>query len=247
MPWDNYLPLCIPTVRRFDLLKECVDSALSGIIIPTEIHILDNSAGKLPIELFEGEQYRIVSVYTAPENLGVAAGWNWLMYVTKTAPFTLIANDDVRFEPDTILNMVKVMAKNPAAGIFASSRNESNEFSCYALARWAYNLIGPFDEVFWPAYFEDNDYTIRARKAGVVLHLSDKFGFGHAGSATIKSYTEAEKQEHVRQFERNKAAYIAKWGGLPGKEVYERPYNTPKSTEIRYNSVAQTLERLENG
>jgi hypothetical protein len=45
----------------------------------------------------------------------------------------------------------------------------------------------------------------------------------HAGSVT-QNYN-GEQVVTAPMFERNKAYYHAKWGGMPGEERYDRPFN----------------------
>jgi hypothetical protein len=47
----------------------------------------------------------------------------------------------------------------------------------------------------------------------------------HEGSATLASYTLFEMERHHERFRLASRNYTAKWGGLPGKERFNSPYN----------------------
>ena len=87
-------------------------------------------------------------------------------------------------------------------------------------SRKLYDTLGYIDVNFYPAYFEDNDYGRRAILSGelemVRLNYSHYF---HFWSRTI--YEENMKVTNDKYFPMNKAYYIYKWGGEPGKETKE--------------------------
>jgi GT2 family glycosyltransferase len=96
-------------------------------------------------------------------------------------------------------------------------------FCVFLLKRFAFERVGRFDERFYPAYFEDNDYHRRMKLAGIKEAFVEDTGYEHVGSATLKSFSPEETQEHHRNFVRLRELYVLKWGGLPGAEIYETP------------------------
>lgn len=206
------LVLGIPTITRFDLLERCIDSALSGTVRPDAV-VVDNSAGKCP--------RRPDVTYLVPNrNLGVAAAWNLIAHHAGQADL-IISNDDIVFAPDTTQRMLEVAERDPRAGIV--SPIEGQRFCLFWLRRQAYADVGPFDESFWPAYFEDNDYHRRLTLAGwsspVALSAVE-----HAHSATMRDANAQAIELHHARFRACARRYTRKWGGMPGVETLERPY-----------------------
>ncbi len=81
-------------------------------------------------------------------------------------------------------------------------------FFCVAARRSVLDEIGPLDESFGPGYFEDDDYCIRARKAGYrLVCLEDVFVY-HRGSGTFGKGPAATKE----LMRRNRALIEAKTG-----------------------------------
>lgn len=206
------ITLCIPTIRRFDLLQQCINSALSFPCKPDKILIMDNSAGgQLEHKLFHEQP---VWIHTPPYNWGCAKSWNWFM--TQNEDIIIICNDDITFTEHTLESMIS--AYNEDDYRFIAPCNGANIFSCFLLPKLIYDYVGPFDEQFWPAYFEDNDYSRRLSKLGIPFHFTHA-GYEHKVSSTLASYTQSEKEEHARQFAANQNRYINKYGGLPGQET----------------------------
>lgn len=203
------ITLAIPTLTRFDLLTGCVASALAGTVRPDRVVVIDNSGGACPpipgAEIIAGRQ---------PQS--VAKAWNDAARITGSD--LLLANDDITFAPDTIALLLDEAARNPQAGIVSAIEGE--RFALFWLRYAAYQQIGPFDESYTAAYFEDNDYARRLTLAHWQLALAPS-AVGHVGSATIRSYDRARLLQHHESFRANERRYAARWGGLPGQETRE--------------------------
>lgn len=181
---------------------------------------------------------------------GVARSWN---LGTKAAigddcDYVLIINDDIVLHPNAIDVLVELFEQNPTYGLVSSTdaRNEfvnswdithaeplshvpevidAPDFACFMLRPACFHEVGDFDENFKPAYFEDNDYCYR-----VVLHptweivRSQNSAFFHHGSQT-QNNTQGGPVVPSPQFEMNKQYYKEKWGGVPGRERWDVPFN----------------------
>jgi glycosyltransferase involved in cell wall biosynthesis len=63
--------------------------------------------------------------------------------------------------------------------------DEDATFFCVLLARAAVERIGDLDETFFPGGYEDDDYCLRARAAGLPVHLDRGVFVHHWGSASF--------------------------------------------------------------
>ncbi|MEW5877089.1 MAG: glycosyltransferase [Acidobacteriota bacterium] len=80
---------------------------------------------------------------------------------------------------------------------------------CAAMRRDTFLRVGELDERFGAGMFEDDDYAIRVREAGLrVVCVEDVF-VHHHGKAAFKQMPDAQYQE---LFERNRKLFEAKWG-----------------------------------
>jgi GT2 family glycosyltransferase len=198
----------IPYISNFDLLEECIGSLKSA----SRIHIIDNSPelGRLTYDT----DYRI-RVTRPWHNIGVGASWNFIIKANPDARYWVIINADLKLGPtalDIFARGMKLYEMMTFRGLHA-----------FAVRASAIQKVGWFDENFVPAYFEDNDWSYRARLLGVHIEQVDG-DFEHDGSATIKN-DDGYRAENARTFPLNERYYERKWGGSVGHEVYTTPFN----------------------
>ena len=85
--------ICIPTYNRSDLISKAINSVLSQTLNDFELLIHDNSEDnktELVIKSFTDER---IKYYRHPENIGMIANWNSLLYASK-GEFVKFLNDD---------------------------------------------------------------------------------------------------------------------------------------------------------
>lgn len=168
-------------------------------------------------------------------NIGISRSWNdgALNCWNRGADVVIVANDDIVFGPGDIHTMASEAAANPerfmvyCAGYHTGYDQpvESHSFSCFAWNRIAMDVIGCFDENFFPAYHEDCDYSWRRRLAGLPDGIiCPDTQVVHAGSATIKRDPVRSEENHLT-FSRNAAYYQHKWGGDVNHEVHRHPFD----------------------
>jgi len=81
---------------------------------------------------------------------------------------------------------------------------------CLAMRRDAYQAIGPLDERFETGFFEDDDYSMRARTAGYVVACAEDVFIHHFGEASFgQLHATGEFKRLLRQ---NQRRYEWKWG-----------------------------------
>lgn len=205
------IPIVIPTLRMFDLAAAAVRSLWDGTVRPAWVLVVDNSGGDCPP--IEGA---IVVPGRQPQ--AVARAWNDGM--ARARGDAVLLNDDCIVAADTLALLLAGLAAAPRAGVVGAIPDQA--FACCAV-RWAcYQDVGPFDEGFVPAYFEDDDYRRRMLLKGwdVTVMASDVY---HAGSQTINASPETIAAHHPA-FQALEKRYKRKWGGAPGRERYTAPW-----------------------
>ena len=90
----------------------------------------------------------------------------------------------------------------------------------------AVETIGCFDENFFPAYCEDQDYARRAALAGLSEENCADTAVLHGGSSAIFANQELALQNRITQ-SRNIAYYVRKWGGDAGHEEFDSAVRQP--------------------
>ena len=167
---------------------------------------------------------KIVPEVVVPSfNLGVAGSWN---YFVNTFGKCLISNDDVIFGEQTFLHFNWSGLASPDAFIITNDDRVAG-FSTFLVNRpGEWMAMGGFDELFNPAYFEDNDCRYRLSLKGAPVKSIRLKDWKHDNSSTLAAGDENYKRMHWCLYNRNKAYYIRKWGGAPGHEVFKKPFNT---------------------
>jgi hypothetical protein len=213
------IKVCIPTLKAVEELKQCINSVL-GSSISCNIFIVDN--GGIVRELRDS-----IVTHKPVTNLGVAGSWNY--FIDNVPDVRLITNDDIIFDLYAVEQMLVTLAHNRREGIsnIVSPENLGSPFSCFLLPTEVIEKVGRFDEWISPkyAYFEDNDYSYRMSKVGIGISKAEKAFVIHGGSSTIRHFDKQKEKEHHDRFRLARNHYIKKWGGEPGQELFETPFN----------------------
>lgn len=136
-----------------------------------------------------------VFVWKMPQNLGVAASWNLGIKATPFASGWMIVNHDVQFgEGATEQFWTDCRPDNIVLG-------GKPNWSCVWIGSEVVAKVGLFHEGFHPAYFEDNDYEVRAQRAGVEI-VSSTAAINHRNSSTLAS-SEKFQQRNAATFQSN--------------------------------------------
>lgn len=200
----------IPTINRADLLIQAL-SKYSECYPNINIFIIDNGSQGLV-------SHDKIEVETPSLNLGVAASWNRIIEKSIACghTHTMILNDDIELCRDTQTFHNLINDECPDAFIkFAGT------WCSFILPNEMFKAVGPFDTNFYPAYFEDNDYSRRIQLKGFeIVEREEMRPTLYRNSMTI-----ARDPALNQNFDKNRHYYIYKWGGEPNKELYETPFN----------------------
>lgn len=226
--------LCIPVLKRYDLLIKCMESAEAGTLKPDKYFIIDNG-NNLDYRTLPESFTNKIFIVKVRYNLGVARSWNW--FFDNVPDHILISNDDIEFYEDSIEKLMSGYDENftiyPAEG--------ATSFACMAYPRKIINDVGYFDESLSPyyAYFEDNDFHYRMLQKGYNIKDVPGCRVKHENSGTMKWYNSTELAMHHDKFRAARSRYIAKWGGEPAHEKYTIPYNgVPQDGSSRKDNTA---------
>lgn len=202
----------VPWIGPDTLLTGCIQSMGDS---PADILIVDNTgAGRsrsLPVSAS-------VEIAVSPHNIGLSAAWN--MGLRAGADYTLILSAAVRFRDGLSRVIGEVESLNSPLGATTHL-----SFHAFIMGRELVETVGEFDERFYPYEFEDTDYTRRMFLAGIPYSSLPLIGDGGlwsmgtsiAGKLGLFKMTTAPR-EH----------YQHKWGGDPGHELWDVPFNGGK-------------------
>jgi GT2 family glycosyltransferase len=210
----------IPTINRADLLNPVLEQYVKDFP-GTQIYIQDNGHQ----ELFQHRNIRVARNTDSDgkvTNLGVAGSWNnlcrFIFHSADSKPFAWILNDDIysgRKEKD-ITDFLQCLNSRVC---FVSAGNWSN----FLIKKELFQKVGEFDEKFYPAYYEDNDYRYRIKL------LKDDWAYlshNMLKPDVLRISSSIQKDPTLNAgFQTNLNRYKAKWGGLPEEETYRIPFD----------------------
>lgn len=203
--------VCIPTINRADLLNEALKT-YAACMPSLKIYILDN--GDQDIVTQNSNQV----VFKSETNLGVAESWNFLAEKSFSEGFlrVLILNDDIVLDRNENELHVRLNKYSDHELIL-----QDGTWCSFILPKVVYDLVGPFDSAFFPAYFEDNDYAYR-----IELNPYTEIQIDSILNPTLYRNSMTIKKDPTlnKNFEDNEKRYIAKWGGKPSREIFKKPY-----------------------
>jgi GT2 family glycosyltransferase len=239
------LTIIIPVLNCFDYTKNLVSYLFKKT--PYKIIVIDNGSTDETKGYFTKTFFYSQLVYIRFDvNLGVAASWNLgIKYAIRKwqSKYFLILNNDILLNRKAIDFLISALSAKKV--VLASATNvsgivsrpdkvigllppvktrltEDPDFSCFLLSLKAIKKVGYFDEKFYPAYFEDNDYHYRIKLAGLKAVKTNRALFFHFGSRTIKDNDEIRLKSNLG-YVANREYYQKKWGGLPGHEKLNEP------------------------
>jgi len=193
----------IPTINRADLLEMSVADLASTCPNATLI-VVDNGHQGLRAML-ESSGLSFVLIENEA-NKGVAGSWNQLAEAawSKGLRWVWICNDDI------------ILGKNEAdidalcQGYDAEPRllNADIGWCSFLLPRAIWDEVGPFDELFFPAYYEDDDYRERLLRAGKPVVIRTELN-----PLVYKESMTVVRDPSLRSgWDANQERFIMKWG-----------------------------------
>ena len=204
------IALGIPTINRADLLQEALE-VYKETWYGRHVYIVDNRHQQITTTASNQK------VLTMPHNLGVSGSWNLLCQTLFAKGYTHVAllNDDIiwRKTADAIEEYIDANPNDFYLGL--------GTWCLFVIPLTTWEKVGKFDEQFFPAYFEDNDYCLRMRNDGLKRDMSPFFN----PEVFRNSQTIAKDPTLNGNFDRNRQLFMDKWGGSPGNETYKTPYN----------------------
>ncbi len=214
-----------------DLLKICIKSWPSSSKDLEKIVFFDGTKWRTIFSsiLENNEILKWVNGHTTTNShIGVSGGWNKILeYAFEKNDFenVIIVGSDIEMTNNFFDELI-IEYESSKADLFLC-----NGFNCFIISKKCYDLAGKFDENFFPAYFEDNDYDHRVKKTKELIYrnVGHKDKLKHFGSAVIRLNDDCNSA-NGQTFTMNRNYYNKKWGGNPTEEKFEYPYNNSELT-----------------
>jgi len=215
------ISVCIPTINCGDLLRHSVNALLPQLGLHDRICIIDNGNQSLR-KSFTCNRIQLIE---PPHNLGVSGSWNRFLREVFFEPnslgieydWILMLNDDIELGENQLISMKRELLDHEDKWMVVGPYY----WSVFAINRKCVENVGFFDESFYPALFEDNDYHYR-------LNLIDRCRYVAAGDLFTpnvkRNSCSLARQPSLNNFGGNQDYYVRKWGGGPGCERFTSPF-----------------------
>jgi len=258
--------LVIPTLNCLEYTKQTLNCL--ALAEPFGTMIIDNGSVDGTREWLRANiKTPNFFLFEAKQNLGVSGSWNYgIQFGLEVlgVDYIFILNNDILLLPQTLDLMLEVLKKSDvgltsAFNVSDKTPDEKNffelkipedktlteapDFSCFAVNRRVIEKVGLFDEAFYPAYFEDNDYHYRMRLEGLKALKVHKALYFHFGSRT--RIMDKEFREYLdARYSANREYYRSKWGGEPGQEKFKIPFNGNVPEKITLDNFGYDPEEI---
>lgn len=232
------LPLLHPGISE-DCIRSIEKEGSSLGILPDRILVVDNSQ-----EGF-GDKYleRGFKSYRDPNghNIGVARAWNLGAeeVITKKLDYLVIISASMYFGPVHQCTFFTQMQSHWGEKMIEA---DGHGWHLIAIHRSVFETIGLFDTNFYPAYFEDVDFSRRMRMVGLQGGYSKVWVNAISqGNALHRNFVDCKAQPLLEY-------YSAKWGGGKMEEKFDLPFGDKEIGYFPEKSIAelQIDYKLEN-
>lgn len=217
----------IPTFRRPLFLKQTLAAIKRSTVKPDEVCVIDNGQTISDKDLVD------VRLVHADYNMGCAGGWN-LGHDLYPKHDIIFLNDEFQVGR-TVFEQLTSLPDSISMG-FLKEKEVSHGFSCFLQRRVMWDVVGRYDQGFWPAYYEDTDFTVRARKEKMPdgRPCGEAWLTSEATSPCHHMYRERGSLDFVTEFRRwNEERFALKWGSADAdRPAFAKPWDDkPPVTE----------------
>ena len=180
-----------------------------------------------------------IQVIFNKENLGFVRGMNQGIEISD-APYICLANNDLIFTKGWLKEIIDVFDKYKSIGVinpnsnnlgavpgkdiflksFADKLKEKSRGTfvempycigyCMVILKQVIEKIGGLSDEFYPMFFEDTDYSLKAKKAGYLIGMAKASYVVHNEHSSTGKI--GKKKEEI--FCKSKETFIKKWGKM---------------------------------
>lgn len=168
-------------------------------------------------------EFELLIVDNTQHNRGVAASWNLgrERVLVEGLDWLIVCSAAVRFGTPMGSDLLAELEQHSGARVVEGAWGLGWHLICFS--RRVLEEVGSFDENFWPAYFEDNDWSWRFH---LVYATQPPYWEKVTVDAWVRSFAHAERFAGVRAYAPGLLDYYrAKWSGVPGQERFAHPFN----------------------
>lgn len=218
--------IIIPVWNELDSTKKCIDELVKNTSYPCRVIIIDNGSDA-PTKDYLLSLKNTLEDYTLirnDKNEGFVKAIN-NGFKNASSPYVCILNNDAYVSQNWLTNIIKTMEggpnnigiANPTSNVFGYDKvdDELYEFeeldSCKGFAmvikKELIERVGLFDKVYGMGYFEEKDFSRKAKDLG---YLSIRVKSSFVYHKDKLSFDKLPERDSI--FKRNEATFNKRWG-----------------------------------
>ena len=218
--------IIIPVMDQLELTRNCLESIRHKTRGPYNVIVVDNNSSPVTGSFLKNfaSNNKNFTIVNNNENLGWVRAVNQGIKLSK-APYVCVMNNDTIVETeDWLRKMIAVADLEPGIGLVNPRFDIKNRTPrgvrfleidfcrgyCVLIKRPVIERIGSLDEAYGMGYYDDDDYSVRAIRAGFKCVRANDVVVRHLRDSTFSSvYSEAQRG---KLHEANKKLFYSKWG-----------------------------------
>lgn len=245
--------IIIPVFNKPDLTGKCLKSIYENTCAPFNLIIIDNNSAsdvRKFLEDFKNSRDNVTLIRNQ-NNLGWIKGVNQGLRLSK-APYVCIMNNDTVVNTSGWLSRLIGIAEsemdiglvNPTFDIKRDLGAKSSFIEvdfcrgyCVLIKRPVIEKIGLLDEAYGEGYYDDDDYSVRALRAGFRCVRANDVFVRHFGDSTFSEVFGESKRRLMHAA--NKKLFYSKWGRRLKIVFVARRYNDKDKLQDLFLSLAR--------
>ena len=191
------------------IIGKCLDSVLRQTFKPSEILLIDNNSTDNSWKIVEKDVTRVVH---ADNKFQFITGLN-SAFEEASQPVVTFMENDILLDEECLSDMY-FSQRDIVSPAFYDINHEKYKVewysgflsACFTMNKSTFEEVGRFDEALAPAYWEDVDYSIRAKRMGYRC----KKDVGKAVHYANWSFSKVFSKKQMSGWCRRNAWYLAK-------------------------------------
>lgn len=225
---DN-APRCdiiMPIFNRLNLTRNCLESIRLHTHSLYNMILVDNGSDaetKNFLDDFKSSNENVLLVHNQ-NNLGWVRAVNRGLELSTSPYICLMNNDTVVRTDDWLFRLIEIANSDPAIGL-VNPRFETKARAvidgpfieidfcrgyCMLIKRQVVEKIGLLDESYGLGYYDDDDYSVRAIRAGFKCIMANDVLVEHIGDSTFSALF--QKDARAALHDKNKMLFYSRWG-----------------------------------
>lgn len=218
--------IIIPVWNELEATEKCIALVREHTGYPYRLILIDNGSSDPARKYLESLKISVPGTVLLrnEDNLGFVKAVNQGMRASK-GPYVCLLNNDAFVTKGWLESMIRTVEEgpnnigmaNPDSNIFGGSARggspkgytelDSCRGFCMLIKKEVIDRVGLFDEIYGMGYFEEKDFSMRARQAGYIPVLA-RSAFVHHEDRL--SFDKLKDRDEI--FSRSETIYNKRWG-----------------------------------